>query len=277
MDKRWVFVIKVILLILVVIAINNKDLINQHIIADRGFKALYTFLSTSVLISISRYIILFFYRKRRYRQVNLSLVDNFTLGINQLAEIFNVLFIVIAIFVLLGIDLKEFLTSITLIAMAVALIFREYITNMISGLIIMFSDKYMVSDYIKLGEYTGRIENIGLQNTRIKTEDGDSVLIPNNAFFISNIVNKSIENKGRYVIEFQLPFNDKLEIDQLQTRSEEHFKGNTDIEVEQIKVSVSKIHFEYIQYKLTLVYKDIPGINYPKIKSDYLKFILSLI
>lgn len=274
MNSGLSFTIKFIALILIIFLLNNSEWMGGHQIVARSIKAAYTFLSTSILISISRFILLFFYSKKNKGKTPIH--SNFVIGINQLSTILNVTFMVIAVFVLLGIDIKEFLTSITLIAMAIALIFREYITNMISGLIIMFSDKYEVSNYIKIGEHNGRIEDIGLQNIRIITEDGDSVMIPNNTFFISSVTNKSIDNRGRYNIEFQIPFNSEMnQIKLLEDTTVQFFKTYSDIQLQNLKLSLSKVTFEYYQYKLILEYEHNDNIIFSKIKSDYLKHIFS--
>lgn len=269
-----VFLLKIILLSVVIIGIYTPGLIEEYHFLQQFLTAAYTFLSTSVLISIFRFVILFIYSKRKNLRNNT--VSNFVLGINQVATILNVTFFIIAIFVLLGIDVKEFLTSITLVAMAIALIFREYITNMISGLIIMFSDKYEVTDYIKIGEYSGRIENMSLQNVQIRNEDGDTVLIPNNAFFTSNIVNKSIDNKGSFVMDFQIPILYSTKEILIEKFTEEFFSQQKDIpNLKSYKLSISKLTYEYIQFKLNLEYEYVADLNFPKIKSDYLKFLLN--
>src|SRR5690606_29269263 len=104
---------------------------------------------------VGRYLLISWYSRRSHP--NNRLRSNVVLGINQFAIILNAGFVVMAIMVILNIDPKEFLTSITLVAMAIALLFRDYITNMISGLLIMFSDRFTVGDYIKIGNDQGRI------------------------------------------------------------------------------------------------------------------------
>lgn len=273
MNSTIVFIVKVVLLIAVIIGLNTENFMNQYVFFHQLFAASYTFLSTSIVISIFRIVILFIYNKRK--KIRKNTVSNFHLGVNQLSTILNVTFFVIAIFVLLGIDVKEFLTSITLVAMAIALLFREYITNMISGLIIMFSDKFEVTDYIKIGEHSGRIENMTLQNTLLKNEDGDSVLIPNNAFFTSNIINKSIDNKGSFTIDFQLPFEANNNHDFIENEINIFIKEYTEIyHIKSCKLSINKVTFEYIQYKIILEYEYQYALNFSKIKSDFLKNIL---
>src|SRR5690554_3380452 len=117
-----------------------------------------------------------------------------------------------------GINPKEFLTSITLVAMAIALLFRDYITNMISGLLIMFSDRFTVGDYIKISNDQGQIVDITLSNIVLNNEDDDLVMIPNNTAFTENIINQTIANTRKMVIDFNLPLASAHKRDELEQR-----------------------------------------------------------
>src|SRR5690606_4496714 len=136
---------------------------------------------------------------------------NYVLGINQIATLLNVVFVVLGLMLAFGIDPGKFLTSITIVAMAIALLFRDYITNMISGLLIMFSDQFTIGDTVKVGEHQGKIMDITLANMVIKNEDDDIVLIPNNTAFTSNIINHSLQNSRKLTIDFELPLVDSYE------------------------------------------------------------------
>lgn len=165
--------------------------------------ALNTFLTGSILVSIGKWLVISWYSRRMKK--NDRVRGNFVLGVSQIAGIATVVFAVIAVMLALDINPKEFLTSITIVAMAIALLFRDYITNMISGLLIMFSDRFTVGDNIKIGEYEGRILDITLVNIEVKNEDDDIVLIPNNTAFTANIINQSLHNSRKVTVEFQLP------------------------------------------------------------------------
>src|SRR5690606_12643607 len=80
-----------------------------------------------------------------------------------------------------------------------------YITNMISGLLIMFSDQLTIGDRIKLGEHEGKVLDITLANMVLQSEDDDLVLIPNNLFFTASLVNKSAGHSRKVSFEFELP------------------------------------------------------------------------
>src|SRR5690606_12377662 len=86
------------------------------------------FLTGSILVSIGWFVFISLYRRQAKRSNRLR--GNYVLGITQIATLLNVIFAVLGLMWVFGVNPKEFLTSITIVAMAIALLFREYITNM---------------------------------------------------------------------------------------------------------------------------------------------------
>src|SRR5690606_36925573 len=173
-----------------------------------------TFLTGSVLISIGRFIFISLYKRQNKK--NNRVRGNYILGISQIATLLNAIFLVLGLMLVFGINPKEFLTSITIVAMAIALLFREYITNMISGLLIMFSDQFTIGDTVRIGEHQGKIMDITLANIMVKNEDDDVVLIPNNTAFTANITNQSLQSSKKLTLDFELPLAHSYRIDLLE-------------------------------------------------------------
>jgi len=181
----------------------NADIHGQYPRLSEVAYGVNTFLTGSILIAIGRFVLIAIYRRRNKK--NNRVRGNYILGINQIATILNIVFGVLGLMIAFGINPKEFLTSITIVAMAIALLFRDYITNMISGLLIMFSDQYTIGDTVRIGEHQGKIMDITLANIMVKNDDDDVVLIPNNTAFTTNIINQSLQNSRKLTIEFELP------------------------------------------------------------------------
>jgi len=160
------------------------------------------FMGPSTLVSFIRLIVIYWYIKKHRFKPNIK--DNFILGINRIVSILNTAFGVIAFMILMGIDPIKFLTSITIVAAAIAVTFKDYITNMINGLIIMFSDRLSLGDHIKVNDNEGKILDITLINMILQNEDNDMVIIPNSVVFSSVIINQSKQNIKKLSIEFEL-------------------------------------------------------------------------
>ncbi|RZK74075.1 MAG: mechanosensitive ion channel [Pedobacter sp.] len=165
-------------------------------------KAFMVFLGPSLVISVLRLVIIYWYiRKHKFKS---NIKDNFILGINRIVSILNTVFLVIAFITMFDVNPKDFIFSVSIVAAAIAVTFKDYITNMINGLIIMFSDRLSLGDHIKIGENEGKILDITLINMILQNEDSDMVIVPNSIAFSSVIINQSKQNTKKLSIEFDM-------------------------------------------------------------------------
>ena len=207
-----------------------------------------TFLTASVLISIGHFILVKLYNSRNEQQV---VRGNFVLGITRVATVGNVFFILVSLMIAVGINPKDFITSMTIVAMAIAVIFREYITNMISGLIIMFSDQFSVGDRINIGENQGKIDDITLANLVVRDEDDDAVMIPNNLVFTATLVNKTSQKSNKIVVKFELPIDRAVAVAELERYLSPLFQKNPNLDHSQgFTIKVADLAKDYIKYKV---------------------------
>jgi len=192
----------IVFLTMVYAKINNPPLfLDYHWLASVN-GALIVFLGPSTAVSFLRLIIIYWYVKKHHLKPNIK--DNFILGINRIVSILNTAFGIVALMILVGKDPLEFLTSITIVAAALAVTFKDYITNMLNGLIIMFSDQLSLGDHIKVQDTEGKILDITLINVILQNEDNDMVIIPNSVVFSSVIINQSKQNIKKLSIEFEM-------------------------------------------------------------------------
>ncbi|MBR9774225.1 MAG: mechanosensitive ion channel [Cytophagales bacterium] len=215
--KRIIFVLKVLayfaFLVLQETIEPSKNLLYSRLynIAD----ALTFLLAGNILVSLGRiFLVRFYLRKTK----TISLHNNFVLGINRIAHLLNVIILLIALMIFFEIDPKEFLSSITIVAAAIALLSRDYIINMLNGLIIMFSDQITLGDYIRVGEHQGRIKDITLLNVVLLNEDHDLVMIPNSLMLTANVVNYSRQNIRKLTFDFETTNHSSLDVDEMEKK-----------------------------------------------------------
>ena len=192
----------VIYLFLVYLYLNKPVFYTEYPSVNKIAGAVMVFLGPSLMVSILRLIIIYWYiRKHRFKS---NIKDNFILGINRITSILDTIFLAMALLSLLDIKLKDLVFSVSIVAAAIALTFKDYVTNMINGLIIMFSDRLSLGDHIKMGEHEGKILDITLINMILQNEDSDMVIIPNSVVFSSVIINQSKQNIKKLSIEFDM-------------------------------------------------------------------------
>jgi small-conductance mechanosensitive channel len=238
--------------VLVYFKINTPEIYERYIFINQLGSALFVFLGPSLAMSLLRLVVIFFYTKKH--RLSSQIKDNFILGIDRIDSILNTVFFALAFIVFLGNDPKTFLTSITIVAAAIALTFKDYITNMINGLIIMFSDQLSLGDHIKIQEHEGKVVDITLINMILQNEDNDMVIIPNSVVFNAVIVNQSKQNIKKLSVDFQISLKFGYTPDYLEHYFREiitPFSGY--IVVDGLTVKTIAIHKDEVSFKVQVL------------------------
>lgn len=269
-----VFIGKVILVIIIIaLHINFEYDIEKRKLLAQFLRGLYSFLIPSIVLSMFRFLVIMLYNARDSQKRERG---NFVLGINRLTAVLNTVFFVIAIMTAFGINPKDFITSITIVAMAIAVIFKDYITNMISGLIVMFSEQLSVGDRIKVGEHKGRIIDITFANLVLQDEEDDIVMVPNNLVFTATFMNLSAHQSSLFTVKFELPLEVSLHIEEL----EEHLRlsltthPNLEIKEDEFQVKVLELGKDFVRYKLDLYAVTNSNRMHRNIENEILKEII---
>jgi small-conductance mechanosensitive channel len=189
--KRIWFLVKAVLFILAVFAIDNfkSDLIDLGI-PEHYLKAVRFYLYADLWISFIRLAVVFYYQQKH--KLLKGVKSNFILGINHIANILHT-------FILIG-----SITSLSIVAAAIAIISKDYIANMINGMLIMFSEEVMIGDEIKIGDVKGKVTDITLVNMHITNDDEDLIYIPNTMAFTSQIFNYTKRAIRKVSFDFDL-------------------------------------------------------------------------
>jgi len=90
---------------------------------------------------------------------------------------------------ILGIDLTLIATSLGIVGIAVGFAARDLLSNLLSGIFILFDRVYLVNDAVEIDGTYGIVRLITLRNTEIRTFDGNIVVIPNSKVASGKIVN----------------------------------------------------------------------------------------
>lgn len=215
--KRAVFIVKLLVFILLLVFadqfIENSG--NRKVPVEYVLNGLTFFLGGNIVISLVRIITVRFYLRKKSHD---PMRSNFILGINRIADILNAGIFLIALMLLFGKNPIEFFTSITIVAAAIAIVSKDYITNMINGLIVMFSDQLTLGDTIKIGEEEGKITDVTLLNMVLINEDSDMVIIPNNLLLTSQVINHSKQHVKKLTFEFEMKIVPGLDVNEIEAK-----------------------------------------------------------
>lgn len=247
--KRIIFFLKLLFFVAIIfIQIRYPEITKDYGISSYIINAALFYISAHMVISFSRLFLVYLYLRRSGRPNEFK--DNFILGISQIANILSFFVLVFSVFMLFNINVKEFFTSISIVAAAIAIISKDYISNMINGMILMFSDQLSLEDYVKIGQHKGKIVNITLLNIHLLNDDDDLVYVPNNAVLSSDIVNFTKRNIKKITVEFELNEAHIKEYDNLASQFNAILKPHQKIVKEGSPVlKVMSIHKDFVNLK----------------------------
>ncbi len=133
-----------------------------------------------------------------------------------LRDIVRWVLIVIIFFTLLKVMLKVDLSPIFFTSAAVTLVvglaLRDLLTNLFSGITLNMERPFRSGDWVMAGSQIGEVVNTTWRATRIKTLDGDFVIIPNSTISKEQIINYHAPSKlhARHLkvgVNYQVPPN----------------------------------------------------------------------
>ncbi len=137
-------------------------------------------------------------------------------ALNLIANLASFTVLAIGLVVTLGIlQLDKTVTSLLagagIVGLAISFAFQDIAANFVSGTLIAFRKPFEVNDIIKSNDYVGKIEEINLRYTLIRTFQGQSVLIPNKIIYNNPLVNYTINGARRIDLEIGVSYGDDLE------------------------------------------------------------------
>jgi small-conductance mechanosensitive channel len=107
---------------------------------------------------------------------------------------------------------RAMLASAAIVAGVIGIAARAPIANLVSGIMIAFSQPVRLNDYISVDGEFGTVEQISLIYTYIRSADGRRVVIPNEAFAMKAVHNYSMGSTGSMVtVDLELPLDADVE------------------------------------------------------------------
>lgn len=245
-----------LLIMLVGIGYFFEEQLQQTIIIGTLYFLLFNYLFLNIIFNYGSQLINYIYTKKN--NLPRDTQDNFTLGILQLSFFLNHFIYIMLIIHVFIIEIQNLLTSISIVAVAFVLIFKEYISNFLHGLNLMFSKDYRVKDTVKVGDSKGKIVSISFSNVQLKTDSGDIIYIPNSIFLTKEVTNfsktslKSISFEASILKQSVKDFerNKQRFIEEVYDKFTEHLSNKKNIQMNFSKVEKN---YMFLNFDITLV------------------------
>jgi len=182
-----------------------------------GFAALYTILYIVVVLVVARVaygVLIYLLRRMLVERKGRHLLDERKAN-TLFSLIRSTLFYVITFTVVLhtlqrlfNFDTGTLLASAGVLGVALGFGSQSLVKDIIGGFFILFEDQFAVGEFVKVGEFTGTIEETGIRTTHVRAWGGELHIIPNGS--ITAVTNFS-RGKMLAQVEIQIPYDEDLE------------------------------------------------------------------
>jgi len=108
----------------------------------------------------------------------------------------------------LNVDLSGLLVAGGIAGLVIAFASQSVVSNLVSGLFLMFEHPIKIGDNVNVAGVTGSVEDVRVLSTVVKTYDGLYVRIPNEEVFTSNITNYVHNAARRFEYQIGIRYQD---------------------------------------------------------------------
>ena len=111
----------------------------------------------------------------------------------------------------LGGFVLKFLGSLGVAGVIAGVALKDLVSSMFSGMLISFDKAFAVGDYVSIKGISGTVEDIGFLTTKVITDEGKKVYIPNQLIFSAPFINFSASSQRKVFIDLEIPNTEDLE------------------------------------------------------------------
>jgi MscS family membrane protein len=180
-------------------------------------------------------------------------------------SLLNAVLIVLSILYILsiwGFEIGPLLAGLGIAGLAVALALQPILSNIFSGAAIVLEGSVKVGDlvYLENESIKGKIDQIGLRSTKIRTFDNEYIIIPNNKLSDSAIQNIGLpEPKSRVVVPFGVAYGSDIEkvkkVVLKEIKTIEHLDESETPSVKFLEMGDSSLNFKAFFYVESYAYR----------------------
>ena len=118
--------------------------------------------------------------------------------------------LIIIIISILGIETSSFIALFASAGVAIGMALSGTLQNFAGGVMILLFKPFKVGDYIEAQGYAGTVKEIQIFNTIIRTNDAQTIIIPNGGLSTGSMKNYSTEPYRRVDLDFQFAYGTDL-------------------------------------------------------------------
>ncbi len=167
----------------------------------------------------------------------------------------------------LGGFVLKFIGSLGVAGVVAGVALKDLVSSMFSGPLVGIDKSFAPADYIAIKDVTGVVEKIGFLTTKIITDDGKKVFVPNQLIFSAPFTNYSSSGQRKVFLDLQVAANQDLE-KTTQVISDEVRSFDFTDHIDDVQVIILKQSFGIFYLQARFFMKS--GENIMQVKSDAL-------
>ncbi|MET1030788.1 mechanosensitive ion channel family protein [Domibacillus tundrae] len=175
-----------------------------------ALKITLTILAAWVLVKVGKIAVRNFFAIRskapltfseRRENTLLKLIENVLAYVVYFIALVNVLGV-------LSFDVKGLIAGAGVLGLAIGFGAQSLVKDVITGFFIIFEDQFSVGDFVRIGQFEGTVEEIGLRTTKLKVWTGETHILPNGS--IIEVTNFSLNNSVA-VVDVGIAYEENIE------------------------------------------------------------------
>lgn len=179
-------------------------------ILGKGIKIILIFLVIKVLTKII-YIIIdrtVYRRKKSIFSVDEKKINTLTAVLKNVVKYIFYFIGTVMVLDMFNINTSSILATAGIGGLAIGFGAQSLVKDIITGFFILFEDQFSVGDYIKVGEFEGIVEELGVRVTKLRDFSGELHIIPNSN--IGTVTNKT-RGAMRALIKVSVAYEENID------------------------------------------------------------------
>jgi potassium efflux system protein len=93
-----------------------------------------------------------------------------------------------------GLPIDKITIVLGALGVGIGLGLQTIVNNLVSGIILIFERPFQIGDYIELNGKKGIVRDIGIRSSRMVTEEGTEIIMPNGDLLAGEVINWTVKN-----------------------------------------------------------------------------------
>jgi potassium efflux system protein len=102
-----------------------------------------------------------------------------------------------------GLPIDKITILLGALGIGIGLGLQTIVNNLVSGIILIFEQPFQIGDYIELNGKKGIVRDIGIRSSRMVTEEGTEIIMPNGDLLSGEVINWTLQNNK---VRIEVPF-----------------------------------------------------------------------